>query len=347
MINLGSDVIEHKEEGFYIIGVTRLLLGLFSLVGGILVSTGLIIPHQNTVLIMSIIYGVPSLAIYYLGREQLSHWVSLYLVYGLCILMLPKISPLNFIWGFYGSALFTSLFIYISAFRLAFQEWLLSSVLLLVIVVMFMYISYSAEKSSRERWLLRERLNREHINLQIVASSIQDDLRKAAIERHHAFSLDVFKQRFDYKSIYPPHFHFLSQSNINIEQLSLALYSNLKYNYYQNIRQFDGNNHTQNINTSSIQDNNNDDSDSNTQKQQRFVNEKKTVLFFKGLVAWAICMAMGYTFDLISLPVTATISEVNSSAAFALMMHLTGFSVFLLYFTGQIRWLALNGYRQY
>jgi len=149
MINLGSDVIEHKEEGFYIIGVTRLLLGLFSLVGGILVSTGLIIPHQNTVLIMSIIYGVPSLAIYYLGREQLSHWVSLYLVYGLCILMLPKISPLNFIWGFYGSALFTSLFIYISAFRLAFQEWLLSSVLLLVIVVMFMYISYSAEKSSR------------------------------------------------------------------------------------------------------------------------------------------------------------------------------------------------------
>ena len=40
---------------------------------------------------------------------------------------------------------------------------------------------------------------------------------------------------------------------------------------------------------------------------------------------------------------TQWLSEVNSSAAFALLMHSMGFSVFLLYFTGQIRWLALNG----
>lgn len=37
------------------------------------------------------------------------------------------------------------------------------------------------------------------------------------------------------------------------------------------------------------------------------------------------------------------LSEVNSSAAFALLMHAMGFSVFLLYFTGQIRWLVVNG----
>ena len=72
------------------------------------------------------------------------------------------------------------------------------------------------------------------------------------------------------------------------------------------------------------------------------LNDKRIVLFFKGLVAWAICMIMGYAFDQTSLPAAATSSEANSSVAFAVMMHCTGFSVFLLYFTGQIRWLVLN-----
>jgi hypothetical protein len=82
-----------------------------------------------------------------------------------------------------------------------------------------------------------------------------------------------------------------------------------------------------------------DSSASNSEEQS-----KRFVLFFKGIVAWALCYAFGYSFDFIALPVSAGHTrEVNSSVAFALLMHSMGFSIFLLYFTGQIRWLALNG----
>jgi hypothetical protein len=72
--------------------------------------------------------------------------------------------------------------------------------------------------------------------------------------------------------------------------------------------------------------------------------QKRIELFFKGIAGWALCYGMGYTFDLVSSPQGVKhSSEVNSSAAFALLMHSMGFSVFLMSFTGQIRWLALNG----
>merc|ERR1711968_230104 len=59
---------------------------------------------------------------------------------------------------------------------------------------------------------------------------------------------------------------------------------------------------------------------------------------------------MSYTFDYVSRKhdglqdsESMSKSEANTSAAFALLMHTSGFSVFLLYFTGQIRWLLING----
>jgi hypothetical protein len=64
-------------------------------------------------------------------------------------------------------------------------------------------------------------------------------------------------------------------------------------------------------------------------------------MFFKGLIAWFICMAMGYSFQSVA-DIKSDVSTKNSEA-FALLMHSMGFSVFLLYFTGQIRWLIING----
>jgi len=72
--------------------------------------------------------------------------------------------------------------------------------------------------------------------------------------------------------------------------------------------------------------------------------QKRVALFFRSIAGWGICYFMGYTFDFVSQTETAeTRRQVNSSAAFALLMHSMGFSVFLMLFTGQLRWLALNG----
>ena len=178
-----SDVLESDKDpsSLFHLLCLRLLIGGFTLLGCFLVSTGLVVPTQLTVFWVNLCYGFPSLAIFYLARPAVSVYDSFFLVYGLCFFMLPKISPLNFIFGFSGALLFTFLFIYISAFRLSFQQWLLSNTFLLCVVLLFCYISYSAERVSRERWLLRERLKRERINLRIVASSIQDDFTKAGI----------------------------------------------------------------------------------------------------------------------------------------------------------------------
>ena len=210
----------------------------------------------------------------------------------MCFFILPKISPLNFIFAFLGASLFVLSFIILSAFRLSLQQWILSNCLLLIVVALFCYDSYSSERLSRERWLLRDRLQRERINLNIVASSIRDDLSKSSEQG----SLSIMGKTNISSAVFN-----MSHSSGRISQLT--------------------------------------EGESPNEAQS-----KRFVLFFKGLIAWALCYAFGYSFDFISLPLSSLHPrEVNSSAAFALMMHTMGFSIFLLYFTGQIRWLALNG----
>lgn len=138
------------------------------------------------------ILGIPTLTIHFLNRKEYSHWDFLFLVYGLCFYALPKMTPLNFIYSCYGTILFSLSFIYLSAFWLkTMSEWMLSSIGILAIAIPFTYISYSSEKIERERWLLRQRLHRDHIDLQIVASSIADDLNRASHWRQMSSSSTV------------------------------------------------------------------------------------------------------------------------------------------------------------
>ncbi len=296
-----SDVLEANNSWHFPLGLVRLLLGILPLMVCFLVKTGLLIPGQLLIMIMNLLYGLPTLAIFYLGRSEASHWDSLYLVYGLCFYMLPKISPLNFLYSFTGASVLSVFFIIISWFRLSFAKWLLSNTFLLSLFSLFCYIAYSSERIARERWLLRQRLQREKINLRIVASTIQDDLRKAAKE----------------EQLFP-----LASNNSN----NMKIFSSVGAPIH--------------VNTSGMKDSGN----SNNINSDR---GKKIILFLKGIAAWGLCYGMGYTFDLTSqvsvVNTISTTSELNSSAAFALLMHSMGFSVFLLYFTGQIRWLALNG----
>ena len=83
------------------------------------------------------------------------------------------------------------------------------------------------------------------------------------------------------------------------------------------------------------------------QEQKAADLKKNFVLFFKGLMAWAIVVIMSYTFDMVSKPHRHRVSRysaleggavedidididiagvANTSAAFALLMHTFGFS---------------------
>lgn len=296
-----SDCIERQPHLFNL-AIIRICIGGLSLLGSFLVASGLLVPTQGAMLMMNLTYGLPTMAVFYLTRKTLSHWHSLYLVYGMIFMILPKVSPLNFMYAFGGALMFTLSFIVLSAFRLPLQQWLLSNCLLFIVIMLFCYDSYNSERLSRERWLLRDRLQREHINLKIVASSIQDDLSKTS-------------------------------ADLNPSTLSSSVFSTLKASNAVNM-----NSTFARSGGSGGPDAKSNESASKEDQSKRFV------LFFKGLIAWALCYAFGYSFDFIALPISSLHHrEVNSSAAFALLMHSMGFSIFLLYFTGQIRWLALNG----
>lgn len=287
-----SDCLEGQGDSIYLfhLGCVRLLLGGFTLFSCFLVSTGLIIPHQITVFWINMCYGLPSLAIFYLARPSASVFDSLFLVYGLCFCILPKVSPLNFIYGFSGALLYTFLFIYISAFRLTLQQWLLSNTFLMIIVSLFCYISYSAERISRERWLLRERLKRERINLRIVASSIQDDLTRAANDERN-YPLDV-----------------MTQHNFRYDQTgkAISLLANLGGNNSSiSGKNSNNNNAEQDSKRSENGDNMNDTTSiatttSNNVNAGIIKKQQEMTLFFKSLGGWALCYGMGYAFDFVS-----------------------------------------------
>ena len=324
---LWSDILEQRGELFGTLKdihllCMRLLLGGFSLLSCFLVSTGLLLPTQVTIFWVNLIYGLPTIAIYYLTREKLSHWDSLYIVYGLSFFVLPKLSPLSFIYGFTGSSIVTMMFIYISAFRLSLNQWLLSNTLLLAIFFLFMYVSYSFEKSSRERWMLRERLKRENINLDLVASSIHDDLKKTTSDKRTFSTLH------------------------EIERETYALQVGNKEKCFpqmsKDVQLLRGNTGNYDSKVDSNDDYNSsageDDNDKLSKTKRQSMNQ-----FFKGLGAWALLLLIGNAFDFAYKPISYHNHQVDSSAVSALMMHSMGFSVFLLYFTGKIRWLILNG----
>ena len=114
------------------------MLAFFPITAFFLSALGLMHPRQHVLFALQIFYGGPTLAIFYFSRSIPSHWDSLYLVFGLCFFTLPKISPLNFIFAFYGSSAMTGGFLYMSARRLHMQEWILSSIFLVFVAVLFM-----------------------------------------------------------------------------------------------------------------------------------------------------------------------------------------------------------------
>jgi hypothetical protein len=333
----------------------RLLCGVVCLLLCFLISTGLIAPSQIKLCYLQLFYGGMTLYLHFLGREQLMLYDFLILTYGLSFFMLPKISPLDFIHAFMGSSVLTLLYIYVSAFWLDLQQWCLSSIFLLFVAMLFMYISYSAERSSRERWLLRERLSQEHIDLRIVMSTIEEDMAAAASRQQRmqgsgggqgdiegegaAAAANTTSSSFSVSSGASSSVDFM-RPHTRRRRISRRRATGQQQSYLQSGGRSSQSDHRMFGAAESGGEEEGLGRGEPSKKQRMH-------MFFKGLVAWALCMAMGYAFQIIA---DADGGSGGSEAmrapskAFALLMHSMGFSVFLLYFTGQMRWLVVNGF---
>lgn len=348
-----SDVLEsqHSEKlqnAMFISSSIRLALGLGSLLLCFFVGVRIVQPTQMTLYLANITYGVPTLLMFYSNRPHYTHWDSLYLCYGLAFFMLPKMSPLKFSYATAGSLILTIIFIYLSAFRLPLQDWMLSNVLVLAIFSLMSYVSYSSERATRERWLLQQRLEREKISLRLVAGSIQDDLRRAAREdqiKGNLRRLEIMSVSRGFQDGLQDSLQIAKKSFLAIRGGGLMSAPSLFWpsaaaagaSAADNTTTLDSNAAAATA----------DDSSYATDSKKEDV-KKNLALFFKGLMAWGTVVLMSYTFDMASRAGSAKDilqedTEVNNSTAFVLLMHTFGFSVFLLYFTGQIRWLLING----
>jgi len=337
-----SDVLESQrfeklEIGMFMTGTVRLALGLSSLLLCFFVALRLIQPTQMTLYLANMLYAVPTLLIFYSNRPEHTHWDSLYLSYGLAFFLLPKMSPLKFSYATAGSLILTIIFIYTSAFRLSFQEWMLSNVFVLSIFSLMSYVSYSSERASRERWLLKQRLEREKISLRLVAGSIQDDLRRAAREDQIKGNLRRLEIMSVSRGLQDGLQDSLQMAKKSISAIRGGGLMSAPSLFWPATGASASENPAAPSSNAAI-----------TGDLKREDMKKNLVLFFKGLSAWAMVVLMSYTFDMASRAgrtrsAPQEYTEVSNSTAFVLLMHTFGFSVFLLYFTGQIRWLLING----
>ncbi|CAM9391846.1 unnamed protein product [Chrysoparadoxa australica] len=160
----------------------------------LLIACRLVVPTQAFISCACFAYGVPVLAMYCMQRETLGHWDSLFLVYGLSFLVLPKISPLQFLHAFGGSHIFASIYLTWSLVkRKSDMDWGLSTVYLGLVVALFNHISYTTERNQRERWLLRDRLRREGRVVQLKSLHLRDDI---AANLDGAVTASAFFERY-------------------------------------------------------------------------------------------------------------------------------------------------------
>mmetsp|Transcript_38049 Transcript_38049/g.48522 ORF Transcript_38049/g.48522 Transcript_38049/m.48522 type:complete len:735 (+) Transcript_38049:198-2402(+) len=267
----------------------RSACGLLVLGACALISTSTVQPSQWFLFVVVFAYGMMTVFVFLIHRSHPCQWDSLFLVYGLVFVMLPKISPLDFVFGLTLALIYTVVFLTISAGRLSLGEWALSSSYLLVVLMLFGYLAYTSERSSRERWLLRQRLQREHITLQLLPTSLSQDIRT-----------------------YAPLLPRPARKHSSVETSPQQ---------------------SRNLNNSAMSD---------ASKSQLQGAKTRRALLVRGLVVWLAFSVFAWVFTTDFMGIPELIRSVDSSAAWALLMHTTGFSMFLLLLTRQVRWLVLN-----
>ncbi|KAG7401759.1 hypothetical protein PHYBOEH_011048 [Phytophthora boehmeriae] len=169
-----ADGLDHPVENLLVTLPARVFLAMLQLAMFVLVRWDLVRAKEQTMLLVSVASGIPTLLLYALQRESLSHWDALYVTFGLSFYTIPKVTPLGYVSSFYGSwstaAVYAALtFVMRPPLRRA--ESVLGVTFLVPMVWVFNTIAYYSEYNSRERFALRRRLRRESITLAVACTS--------------------------------------------------------------------------------------------------------------------------------------------------------------------------------
>ncbi|KAE8878503.1 hypothetical protein PF005_g8306 [Phytophthora fragariae] len=169
-----ADGLDYPVENLLVTVPTRVLIAMLQVAMFLLVRWDLVRAREQTMLLVSVASGIPTLLLYALQRPSLCQWDALFVTFGLSFYTIPKVTPLGYVSSFYGSwataAVYAALtFVVRPPTRKA--EGVLGIFFLVPMVWVFNTIAYYSEYNSRERFALRRRLRRESITLAVACTS--------------------------------------------------------------------------------------------------------------------------------------------------------------------------------
>ncbi|CAI5722142.1 unnamed protein product [Peronospora effusa] len=173
-----ADGLDFPIENLLLTVPTRVFLAMLQVAMWLLVRWDLVQVKEQTILMVSVASGFPTLLLYTLQRTCLCQWDALFVTFGLSFYTIPKVTPLGYVSSFYGSwattALYTMLtFVIRPSPRQG--ESVLGIFFLVPMVWVFNTIAYYSECNSRERFALRRRLHRESITLAVACTSARGE----------------------------------------------------------------------------------------------------------------------------------------------------------------------------
>ncbi|CAH0475515.1 unnamed protein product [Peronospora belbahrii] len=169
-----ADGLDFPIEYLLLTVPTRVFVAMLQVATWVLVRWDLVRVREQTIFMVSMASGIPTLLLYTLQRPSLCQWDALFVTFGLSFYTIPKITPLSYVSSFYGSwattALYTVLTFVVQPPRRQ-AEGVLGIFFLVPMVWVFNTVAYYSECNSRERFALRRRLHRESITLAVACTS--------------------------------------------------------------------------------------------------------------------------------------------------------------------------------
>ncbi|ETW00082.1 hypothetical protein, variant [Aphanomyces invadans] len=165
-----GDSLEHDSSHLQVTLPARLFLIVMQCSTYFLVKWDLVCADEKLMFALALCHGIPTLLLFTLQHTVLHQWDALFVVFGLSFYTIPKVTPLGFVHSMLGSAITVVIYFAIAVFCRPPPnkvEVVLSFLYCAPVIWIFNTISYYSEYSSRERFILRQRLSTERISLAV------------------------------------------------------------------------------------------------------------------------------------------------------------------------------------
>ncbi|ETV79187.1 hypothetical protein, variant 1 [Aphanomyces astaci] len=165
-----GDSLEHDPSRLQVTLPARLLLIVMQCSTYFLVKWDLVKADEQLMFALALCHGIPTLLLFTLQHAMLHQWDALFVVFGLSFYTIPKVTPLGFVYSTMGSTITMVVYFAIALFCRPPPdkiEIVLAFLYCAPVIWIFNTISYYSEYSSRERFVLRQRLSNERISLAV------------------------------------------------------------------------------------------------------------------------------------------------------------------------------------